>query len=77
MTTDTCTHAWEIETADGPMSVGRCRNCGEQGEFQNFIDADQYESGATKAARAQARALAKKGNKLDTEAEIAELELTP
>ena len=46
MTTGTCVHAWESETADGPMSLGRCRNCGATGEFKNFVEGGSYGSNA-------------------------------
>ena len=30
-----CSHHWVIETANGPISVGRCRLCREEKEFSN------------------------------------------
>ncbi len=33
-----CTHHWVIETPDGPVSIGRCRVCGEEREFNNSLD---------------------------------------
>ena len=30
-------HYWIIKTADGPMSMGRCKRCGESREFANYI----------------------------------------
>ncbi len=35
----TCRHHWVIESASGPTSPGRCRNCGAQKEFKNYIEA--------------------------------------
>ena len=32
-----CTHHWVIETPAGPVSIGRCRLCGEEREFNNSI----------------------------------------
>jgi hypothetical protein len=32
---DGCHHFWVIEVANGPKSVGRCKNCGESREFFN------------------------------------------
>jgi hypothetical protein len=29
-------HHWIIDEAVGPMSNGRCRNCGAEREFRNF-----------------------------------------
>ena len=31
----TCHHFWVIEVANGPKSVGTCKNCGETREFLN------------------------------------------
>ncbi len=36
--TQTYCHHWVIETADGPISVGECKNCLEIREFKNSID---------------------------------------
>jgi hypothetical protein len=33
-----CHHYWEIETPNGPKSLGRCRHCGEVKEFYNSFD---------------------------------------
>ena len=33
-----CVHNYRIQPADGPTSMGTCRNCGETKEFQNYID---------------------------------------
>jgi hypothetical protein len=30
-----CNHYWEIEVANGPTSVGKCKYCGEVREFFN------------------------------------------
>jgi len=30
-----CHHYWVIEVANGPKSLGRCKNCGETKEFFN------------------------------------------
>ena len=32
---DRCPHFWDIESANGPSSIGVCRNCGETKEFLN------------------------------------------
>ena len=34
----TCRHHWIIQPAEGPMSLGVCRLCLEEKEFQNAID---------------------------------------
>ena len=33
-----CTHHWVIETSNGPISIGRCRLCGEEREFNNSTE---------------------------------------
>ena len=40
-TTD-CRHYWVIEAADGPVSRGVCRFCGEEKEFQNSWIGSSY-----------------------------------
>ena len=30
-----CHHYWEIEVANGPTSIGKCKYCGETREFYN------------------------------------------
>ncbi len=32
-----CKHHWIIETAAGPVSIGRCRLCAEEREFNNSL----------------------------------------
>ncbi len=38
MTTTHCPHHWIIETPEGPVSMGRCRLCGEEREFNNSVE---------------------------------------
>ncbi len=38
MTTIRCSHHWIIKMPEGPVSVGRCRLCGEEREFSNSFD---------------------------------------
>jgi len=33
-----CTHHWVIEKANGPVSKGTCRICGEEREFNNTVE---------------------------------------
>ena len=33
-----CRHHWMIQPAEGPMSLGVCRLCHEEKEFQNTMD---------------------------------------
>lgn len=30
-----CRHHWVIEAANGPVSHGRCKNCGRERDFYN------------------------------------------
>lgn len=40
--TKACRHYWHIEEADGPVSRGICRICGEEKEFQNSWVSSSY-----------------------------------
>lgn len=41
----TCCHHWIIQPAEGPLSLGVCRVCGENREFRNYLgDSSWYES---------------------------------
>jgi hypothetical protein len=31
-----CRHHWVIDTAHGPTSKGKCKNCGAEKEFLNY-----------------------------------------
>ena len=33
-----CRHHWLIQAADGPISNGVCRICGETREFKNYVE---------------------------------------
>lgn len=37
-----CQHYWVIQPADGPISQGMCRNCGESREFKNYVEASTW-----------------------------------
>ena len=37
MPTPVCVHFWLIEPANGPKSHGRCRLCGVERDFLNWI----------------------------------------
>lgn len=57
-----CEHHWEIELANGPMSLGVCRVCGEKKEFHNYLsdclldkDKDKYEDWLAKQGRPKKR----------------------
>ena len=41
--TQTCCHHWIIQTADGPASMGVCKNCFETREFKNSIEDWSYD----------------------------------
>ena len=89
MTTAACepgvpgAHHWVIKTADrenlGPTSTGRCLNGGWVKEHENSIEATQWSGNTTRGDQHhdEMLALAKKGNKLDTEEDLSELELAP
>jgi|GEM_PF-4736900 len=32
-----CRHHWLIENSDGPLTMGRCKLCGEEKEFANHL----------------------------------------
>ena len=32
-----CVHHWAIEVANGPVSNGTCKHCGEEKDFENSI----------------------------------------
>ena len=34
-----CRHHWLIQAAEGPVSGGVCRICGESREFKNYVEA--------------------------------------
>ena len=33
-----CVHYWIIDVPSGPFSKGKCRLCGESGEFRNYLE---------------------------------------
>ncbi len=35
---DKCAHHFEIAKANGPMSPGKCKLCGEKRMFKNYVD---------------------------------------
>ena len=41
-----CVHYWQIETASGPISKGRCQKCNKVGKFENSITMNFAESPA-------------------------------
>ena len=45
MTTTHCSHHWKIEKANGPVSKGRCRLCGEEREFSNTSETKEEVAG--------------------------------
>ena len=38
-----CTHHWQIESPNGPVSIGRCKRCGEIREFNNSIQGSGWD----------------------------------
>jgi len=51
-----CRHHWIIEPATGPISEGKCQNCGEVREFNNSIDYEKDWPVRNEKARSRARA---------------------
>ncbi len=49
----TCCHHWEIEPAEGPVSLGVCRICHESKEFKNSIES--YEAPRPNQGQTQAQ----------------------
>ena len=41
-TTTVCRHHWVIQAADGPVSNGSCRICGETREFKNYVESASW-----------------------------------
>ena len=37
-----CLHHWVIEKPAGPTSKGACRECGEERDFQNYIEGSSW-----------------------------------
>ena len=48
-----CRHHWIIQPALGPLSDGKCRNCGEVREFKNSIDFETEWSSRRDVARSE------------------------
>ena len=38
-----CQHHWVIDTPAGPVSRGVCRLCGEEREFNNFLEGTYWD----------------------------------
>lgn len=41
-TEDSCIHYWLIGSPTGPISQGKCRNCGILKEFNNFFEGSAW-----------------------------------
>ena len=37
-----CRHQWVVESPNGPVSTGVCRLCGENRQFQNYIEGSSW-----------------------------------
>ena len=55
--TETCVHHWMIESPRGPTSKAKCKKCGVEREFANFIPGDikrgrvpSFQTGGSEAA---------------------------
>ena len=43
-----CAHFWAIESPRGPLSLGVCKNCGEEREFRNSLPLSRWDTEAEK-----------------------------
>ena len=39
---DLCRHHWVIQPATGPLSQGVCQVCGEERDFQNYVESASW-----------------------------------
>ena len=51
-----CQHHWVIDSPNGPVSVGVCKNCGKHGEFRNSIQSSGWDRDSSQAKRARQNA---------------------
>ena len=40
-----CIHHWVIDKPNGPVSYGKCKNCGEHSEFKNSVQGSGWDRG--------------------------------
>ena len=52
-----CVHHWLIKPAEGPISEGTCKKCGELREFKNSPEGEGEDLSWRVKSRKQARAL--------------------
>ena len=48
-----CVHHWVLAPPDGPTSKGACRSCGNERDFENYIEADWGQTGRRRQRAAQ------------------------
>ena len=60
-----CQHHWVIAKPSGPVSRGKCRVCGEEKDFQNFMENAPW-------SRAKGKRPAKDTNRTDEESAVEE-----
>ncbi len=52
-----CRHHWVIQPADGPVSNGSCRVCGENREFKNYVESATWGDSRISGKSASASAI--------------------
>lgn len=43
----TCRHHWVIDMPSGPVSYGKCRICGEERAFMNYVEGSHWDNDLT------------------------------
>jgi len=72
--TNGCFHYWKIESANGPVSIGVCKFCGEKKEFYNSLPEFSYMPSSFSDAEPEDEVLEKKNKTVNIE-EMDEMEM--
>ena len=54
-TIEDCSHRWMIESPNGPTSMGRCMDCGAEGEFKNSVPISGWDRDGSRAKKNAAK----------------------
>ena len=46
-----CSHRWMIESPNGPTSMGKCMDCGAEGEFKNSVPISGWDRDGSRAKK--------------------------
>jgi len=46
-----CIHHWIIDPPDGQISMGRCKRCGQEREFYNYVACSQWDNESSFSVR--------------------------